>query len=114
MKIFKVLFLSLTAFASVNTLAAVSLDQGDTMYYFAKECGQKSKTAYVSTNSGWQAYSAADVYQEYNYMLKMVSINSLMSGSNNSVSEKDMVNYLKQTRAKRISSAKSQGALTCR
>lgn len=111
MKIFKVLFLSLTAFASVNTLAAVSLDQGDTMYYFAKECG---KTAYVSTNSGWQAYSAADVYQEYNYMLKMVSINSLMSGSNNNVSEKDMVNYLKQTRAKRISSAKSQGALTCR
>nr|WP_015060779.1 hypothetical protein [Psychrobacter sp. DAB_AL43B]AFF18196.1 hypothetical protein [Psychrobacter sp. DAB_AL43B] len=114
MKVLKIALLSTVAFYSVSSIAAVSLDQGDTMYYFAKDCNKKGKTSYGNTDYGWQPYSASDVYQEYKYMLDMVAINSLMSGSGNSVSESDMKNYLQKTRAKRISAAQSQGALTCR
>ena len=74
MKVLKIALLSTVAFYSVSSIAAVSLDQGDTMYYFAKDCNKKGKTSYGNTDYGWQPYSASDVYQEYKYMLDMVDL----------------------------------------
>jgi hypothetical protein len=58
----KIILASMIALITTNSFAGVTLEQGDTMYYFAKQCNEKGKTAYALTDTGqWQAYSAASL-----------------------------------------------------
>ena len=97
---------------SINAYSA-NLDVTDTLYHFAKKCNDQGKVAYFQDDTGkWQSYSANQIYQEYKYMLDMASFGSLSSDSAPSVSSNDIQVYLKNTRAKRLASAKSY--LSCK
>jgi hypothetical protein len=41
----KIILASMIALITTNSFAGVTLEQGDTMYYFAKQCNEKGKTA---------------------------------------------------------------------
>lgn len=99
-----------TCFAG-NLYADATLVNGDTMYYFAKACNSKGKTAYANTGSNWQAYSQEEVYQEYKYMLDMTELNTWNSPQK--ITRKDILDDLSRTRQSRLKSAIKQKALIC-
>ncbi|MEF9984724.1 MAG: hypothetical protein RSB02_06880 [Anaerovoracaceae bacterium] len=104
----KIILASMIALITTNSFAGVTLEQGDTMYYFAKQCNEKGKTAYALTDTGqWQAYSAAEVYEQYKYMKSMITINQFLSTIPSKVTKGDVLAYLDKTRPKRIKAAKS-------
>ncbi|MCY6412842.1 hypothetical protein QTA56_12015 [Acinetobacter sp. VNH17] len=104
----KIILASMIALITTNSFAGVTLEQGDTMYYFAKQCNEKGKTAYALTDTGqWQAYSAAEVYEQYKYMKSMITINQFLSTTPSKVTKEDVLAYLDKTRPKRIKAAKS-------
>ena len=75
----KVIIASAITFMATNSFAT-TLEQGDTMYYFAKQCAEKGKRPYALTNSGqWQVYSAEEVRQQYEYMKSMFLIDQVIS-----------------------------------
>ena len=104
----KIILASMIALITTNSFAGATLEQGDTMYYFAKQCNEKGKTAYALTDTGqWQAYSAAEVYEQYKYMTSMITINQFLSTTPSKVTKEDVLAYLDKTRPKRIKAAKS-------
>lgn len=112
MKLLKVLVVTIIGFCSINSHGA-TLDVTDTLYHFAKNCNAQGRVAYYQEDSGrWQAYSASQIYQEYQYMLDMASFGSLSSDSAPSVSSQDILTYLGKTRANRLAAAK--GYLMCK
>ncbi len=108
----KLFIVGLFAVLSASAYGQASLEDADTMYYFAKKCGGY---AYSKTNNGWQAYSADAIYYQYNYMIDMTSLGSMpMYGTSKKyVSRKDLRKYLKKTRSKRLRNAVKQHWLTC-
>ncbi|MEF9984714.1 MAG: hypothetical protein RR710_09270 [Oscillospiraceae bacterium] len=107
-KIIKIILTFIMVTIGTNSFAGVTLEQGDTMYYFAKQCNEKGKTAYALTDTGqWQAYSAAEVYEQYKYMKSMLTINQFLSTTPSKATKEDVLAYLDKTRSKRIMAAKS-------
>lgn len=103
----KVINASAITFMATNSFAT-TLEQGDTMYYFAKQCAEKGKRPYALTNSGqWQVYSAEEVRQQYEYMKSMFLIDQVISNRKPRISPEMLTETLDTTRPKRITAAKS-------
>lgn len=85
---------------SINSHAGLTINDADTLYYFAQQCSKKGKTAYMNTQRGWVAYSAQDIAHQYQWM-----IDSSLIGTG--INKKEFLESLKLTRAQRLASAKS-------